>query len=616
MTKKRKRKIWKIAAVIAVIAVAAIAVPLFIGKDTDIGFTEEQAIRRDITTFYTFTGNVEPENDYSVIADVSEKVLSVNVKEGDEVKTGDIIAVLDSTDIQNNITTKENSMGSSNVSENYSISSSRTTYEDYKNGIENGTNSQLNSAGSTLDNAKTNLENAKKKYDDAKAKRDSGSESSLISAETSVENALKDLNDAEQDYEDYLAKSKKEDYYSIKNLKDAVEAANDAYRDKLFGRDSEKLNEAKQKYTDAEYYYNYQKNLDPSIADKEELEKARTALESARSEYEKLSSNTKTLDDLKDEYDEAVRNYNDAKDNIDDTHDSTLSSLKRAAEKAQTSYESALRNLDDTKQTLEDNLDTYYDSYQSAQRAYDEAVKNYETISLNVQQTLDSYKSAYEKNLELSGYSSDELELQTLYDRLDSCTLKANADGVISEINLTEGGYAVSNQAAAVITDYSKLKITIKIDEYDINKVKVNDKVDIYINALDKNIEGTITDISVKAQTSGGVSYFTAEVSIDPDDEVKAGMSAEVKLVSRFAENAVSVPIDALQFEDNNTAYVLVKGSDGSHEKKPVTVGTTDGTYIEITDGLSENDIVMYVPSNNSPTIDLPITRIMGGDKK
>ena len=240
MTIKRKRKIRKIAAVIAVIAVAAIAVPLFIGKDTDIGFTEEQAIRRDITTFYTFTGNVEPEKDYSVIADVSEKVLSVNVKEGDEVKTGDIIAVLDSTDIQNNITAKENSMGSSNVSENYSISSSRTTYEDYKS----GTNSQLNSAGSTLNNAGTNLENARKKYEDAKAKRDSGSESSLISAETAVENALKDLNDAEQDY---LAKSKKEDYYSIKNLKDAVEAANDAYRDKLFGRDSEKLNEAKQK---------------------------------------------------------------------------------------------------------------------------------------------------------------------------------------------------------------------------------------------------------------------------------------------------------------------------------------------------------------------------------
>ena len=48
-------------------------------------------MHRDITTFYSFTGNVEPENDTSVITDVSEKVLSVNVKEGDEVKAGDII---------------------------------------------------------------------------------------------------------------------------------------------------------------------------------------------------------------------------------------------------------------------------------------------------------------------------------------------------------------------------------------------------------------------------------------------------------------------------------------------------------------------------------------------
>ena len=80
--KKRKKNIWKI---------AAVTVPLFIQKNTDSGFAEEQVMHRDITTFYTFTGNVEPENDTSVITDVAEKVLSVNVKEGDEVKAGDII---------------------------------------------------------------------------------------------------------------------------------------------------------------------------------------------------------------------------------------------------------------------------------------------------------------------------------------------------------------------------------------------------------------------------------------------------------------------------------------------------------------------------------------------
>lgn len=44
MTKKRKRKIWKAAAIIAVIAVAALTVPLFIKKNTDSGFAEEQVL--------------------------------------------------------------------------------------------------------------------------------------------------------------------------------------------------------------------------------------------------------------------------------------------------------------------------------------------------------------------------------------------------------------------------------------------------------------------------------------------------------------------------------------------------------------------------------------------
>ncbi len=74
-------------------------------------------------------------------------------------------------------------------------------------------------------------------------------------------------------------------------------------------------------------------------------------------------------------------------------------------------------------------------------------------------------------------------------------------------------------------------------------------------------------------------------------------MTVEVKLISREAYGVVSVSMDALRYEKDNTAYVLVRNAEGKEEKKYVTVGITDGNYVEIKEGLSEGDIVLVSPS-------------------
>lgn len=612
MVKSSKSKIIKvITAVIVITAVAAAAYILFGRRGANAAYAEEAAELRDISTYYSFTGNVETDNDTKVLSNTSQKILSVNVSEGDTVRRGDVIAVLDSSDIEKNISVKEAGMDSSELSDSYSIMTARQTYEDYKSGIENGKNSQLNSAKSTLDSAKNSLESAKKKYDDAKAELENSTDSTLLSARKTLENAKSDLADAQKDYDDYLSEISEEDYDSIKTQKENKDEAYKKYTQKLMGNIDSEVSKAGQAYQNAKSHYEYLyelSKLDNTLVGNDELSNAKSEMEKTKTEYENLSAENMTVNEFKEAYDEAVKNYEDAKKEIDDSHDSQLKSLSKSLENAQRTYDNAVQSLEDTEKSLNKNIDTYYDSYISAQRSYEEAVNNYETVKLSVEQTLDSYKTSYDKTVELSGSVSDSIELENLYKSLKDCTIYANADGVISELNVSAGGYISANQTAAVITDYTKLKIIIKIDEYDVGKVNVGDKLDIYINALDKNIDGVIESISSKAETSGGVSYFSADVSFEADENIRAGMTAEVRLVSRESNDAVSIPVEALNYNQDNSAYVLVKGAAGEPEVRAVSVGVSDGTYIEITEGLSQGEVVLYLSGDFSG---MPV--MMGG---
>ncbi|MCC8042375.1 MAG: HlyD family efflux transporter periplasmic adaptor subunit [Oscillospiraceae bacterium] len=614
MAKGKKSKKSRIVTIIVIILVVVLVLLAMLFRGSDTAYAEETVQLRDITRYHSFTGNVEAEEETTVLAEISQKVIELNFSEGDEVKEGDVIAVLDSTDIERAISIKEATMNSTDVATNYSIITSKNNYEDYLEGIENGTNSQLISAQAAFNSAKSALDTAEKNYLDAKEDLDNSTDANLVSAQKSVETAEKNLNDARQDYEDYLEDVNNEDYYSLLSLQTAVDDAYEEYNNKLNGTTNKAITEAKSKYEAA--LSNYNAIASSENADSANVAELKEKMETAKAAYESLAADTRTLSDFKEDYDDAVKAYENSKKNLDDSHDSTLTTLLRTYENAQTSYETAVRNLSDVEKSLSKTLETYYDNYMTAQTTYDDTLASYETVKITVDQTLESYKNAYQNALDSSDNTASALELASYYDQLEDCTIIAPASGIIDTLFIDLGSYTVQSQTVAVITDYDDLKVSVKIDEYDIENVNIGDTVSVYVNALDETVDGTVTDISRSAISTGGVSYFTADVSIDDMGKVKAGMSVEVKRVTVDLKDAVSISMDALQYEDDNTSYVLVSAGSGrgEPEKKYITVGSSDGTYIEVTEGLSEGDVILYTP-NYASNIDLEQVRsqVMGG---
>ena len=131
-------KFWKkfrIPMILLIVAVVVVVAVIAIPKQR-VTYKEETVALRDLTTYNSFVGNIQPASERTVTAKVGETVTEVRVKEGDRVKAGDVLALLDTETLDYNIWRAEENLEISkkqydfNV-ENASLSSPLPGYEDY-----------------------------------------------------------------------------------------------------------------------------------------------------------------------------------------------------------------------------------------------------------------------------------------------------------------------------------------------------------------------------------------------------------------------------------------------------------------------------------------------------
>jgi len=182
--------------------------------------------------------------------------------------------------------------------------------------------------------------------------------------------------------------------------------------------------------------------------------------------------------------------------------------------------------------------------------------------------------------------------------------IKAALDGEISKIHVEKNAEVMSGAQLVDIVDYSKLQTNVKVDEYDLKYLKVDQKVNVAINALEKEIKGTVSAISKEAINENGVSYFTATIDLTKDQAIKVGMSTEAKIMKQSAKGVTTLSMKAIQFDSKNKPYVLIPTEKGMATKQYIQTGINDGTTVEIKSGVDAGDVVLIMnqEKNNSDT--------------
>lgn len=120
---------------------------------------------------------------------------------------------------------------------------------------------------------------------------------------------------------------------------------------------------------------------------------------------------------------------------------------------------------------------------------------------------------------------------------------------------------------------------------------------------------GSTDDTATPGGTStggggGGGSSTTATCTVPGDVTVFSGLAAEMTIAGGRAENVLVVPTTAVRgAAQSGTVWVM--SADGATEERPVALGLTDGTQVQITQGLAEGDeILEFAPGAMAPAND------------
>jgi hypothetical protein len=107
---------------------------------------------------------------------------------------------------------------------------------------------------------------------------------------------------------------------------------------------------------------------------------------------------------------------------------------------------------------------------------------------------------------------------------------------------------------------------------------------------------GRVTEINRKASSEAGVTSYSAVITMPKDPRMLPGMSAKAVVLIQGVQNTIQIPEKALhQTREAAFVYTTYDAQTGEFGGAvPVITGLSNGTMVEIVEGLQEGDTVWY----------------------
>jgi len=256
-------------------------------------------------------------------------------------------------------------------------------------------------------------------------------------------------------------------------------------------------------------------------------------------------------------------------------------------------------NLGFARSNLE-KIKTLYENNAVSRVEYDEAVNNVAVLENQLQEAKNNY------SLMIQGVSSnvkkqyeaqiDEVVIlkQILEKNKEQSSIKAEFDGVITELNVYQGSMTQAGVPVVEIQDDLSLGIYVEVLAED--AMEVVKGMDFNIMDDDEVIKGLlISRIYPKAQSKIsdlGVEQKRVRIEADLDDtSYKLGSEVDVEIVLMEKNDALLVDKDSVYEKDKKKYVTVIKGNNETETE--ITTGLEDDVNVEVLSGLNENDVVL-----------------------
>jgi HlyD family secretion protein len=196
-----------------------------------------------------------------------------------------------------------------------------------------------------------------------------------------------------------------------------------------------------------------------------------------------------------------------------------------------------------------------------------------------------------------------ELQVQQVQLELENAVLLAPFDGVVGAIGANVGEQVGGGTSVLTLLDPKATRVDMSVDEADIARLAPGKPAVITFDPLpEKRFKGTVLGIAPSATVQQGLATYTVSVSIDDADQpLPPGMTANVAIVVAQKENVVLVPKSAIKRLGRGQVVDVLNGE--KTEPRQIKTGLGDEQFTEVVEGVAEGEMVVLPATSMAPSV-------------
>lgn len=586
------------------------------------------------------SGQVDVSSTVDIKPKASGQITKLNVKNGDNVKAGSVIAQIDTKDAQKAVRNASLALESAQLSlqklkepaDKYEILSAQNSLEQAKIDLKKLQDPPTALELLTAENAVTEAERQLQQAKDSLSKTNLSSTQELDNAYddgfTAVSNAYLELPQLLKDT--YKVQWDDDNTYSKDNIT--------SYQI-LLSEESPFITSVTNDYQKALHLFNTNFELFKTIdrdSDKDSLyDLIDQTLQTTKALSQSLESDRNLLDAIynKNNYDDYyIGKYIEPYRTMVMTDISTINKHVTTLQNAKDALDNAITNSPIDVTTAQNNITAAEENLKQKQASLQDlkdgataedialAQKKVEQQQQNLDKLLEGSDALDIKAQELN-IREKQNSLLDAQQTLEDYTIIAPFDCIVSATNVSKGDTVSSGTSiATVITNQMIAKVSL--NETDVATVKVGQKATLTFDAIENlTITGEVVEIDAVGTASQGVVTYNVKISFDTQDtRIKPGMSTTASIITNSKSDILIVPNGAIKTQ-GDISYVesfqttsANSSADTSGNTKSSTVnssseqvitssnppsqiqietGLANDSYTEITSGLNEGDQIV-----------------------
>lgn len=243
------------------------------------------------------------------------------------------------------------------------------------------------------------------------------------------------------------------------------------------------------------------------------------------------------------------------------------------------------------------------------QKRFEKELNNYLSNRWDFEDTQDQYKQTKEnflitpeiqRILDKKQFSLNNavIDLELTDITLKYASLISPIKGIVTSIDIPTSGVNINpTNFSITVIDFNSIYFKTEADEEDISQLFIGQKAEITLDSFpDKYFPSEIFNISfvpLEGQTS---TSYKIKLSFKEDNSrlnFKIGMNGDAKIILETKENVLIVPIESI-IEEGNQKFVYQLQENNKVKKQEIKTGLQTDDFLEIVDGLKENETVVY----------------------